>query len=180
MKWIISGVPCSGKTYFGDWLRDERGFAHINLEPRPAPFPVAPPLLLPDLPGWLATVAGDVVVTWGFRPHEPAFDLITRFCDAGFTPWWFDADLAVARRCYAARDGMEATIALFDRQMKRITRAKPLLDALYERHTIRTLGRFGYRRAHEIYSVLAAADATRSRRSDAVEQTPAVAELVPS
>src|SRR5438270_9510115 len=136
MKLLISGVPCSGKTYFGDWLRDERGFAHVNLEPRLGTAPIIPPILVADLPAWLASIARDAVVTWGFRPHEPAFELLARFREAGFTPWWFDADPGVARSRYVARDGTEAAVQLFDRQLKRITRARALLDPLYRGHTI--------------------------------------------
>jgi hypothetical protein len=40
--------------------------------------------------------------------------MIARFRDEGFTPWWFNADPAVARARYIARDGIQATEAFFD------------------------------------------------------------------
>jgi hypothetical protein len=156
MKLIISGVPCSGKTYFGDWLRDERAFAHANLEGRTAPVTIAPPNLSADLPVWLGSLAGDAVVTWGFRPHRGAFEMIARFQDAGFTPWWFHANPAVARARYIARDGIEATVAFFDPQMARIAHTTASLDAIYDGNTIETLSDTGYRSVDEIYATLAA------------------------
>jgi tRNA uridine 5-carbamoylmethylation protein Kti12 len=32
--WLICGIPCSGKTTFGNWLRDQKAFLHLDLESR--------------------------------------------------------------------------------------------------------------------------------------------------
>lgn len=156
MKLIISGVPCSGKTSFGDWLRDERAFAHVNLERRKSPLRVTPPKLSSDLPDWLGSLAEDVVVTWGFRPEQDALDLIARFRAAGFTPWWFRADPAIARARYIERAATDATVAFFDFQMADITHAKPMIDAIYEGYTVETLSAAGYKSPEKIYEVMAA------------------------
>jgi hypothetical protein len=156
MKLIISGVPCCGKTYFGDWLRDERAFVHANLERRTTPVAIIPPNISADLPAWLGSLAGDVVVTWGFRPHQAAFEMIARCRDAGFIPWWFHAEAAVARARYVERDGIDATVSFFDPQMARIAHSTAILDAIYDGCTIETLSDTGYRPVEEIYATLAA------------------------
>lgn len=158
MRIIISGVPCCGKTYFGDWLRDEHGFAHANLEPRP--MPAAQPVRLPDLsdelPRWLALLARDVVVTWGFPPNAYCLDKIARFRDAGFMPWWFAADHGVARARYLTLHGQVATEASFDPQVQRLEQAKAELHAIYHNRTIEALTAGGYKPVEEIYDMVAA------------------------
>ncbi len=158
MKIIISGVPCCGKTHFGDWLRDQHGFAHANIEPRPmpAPPPVCPPDMSDALPRWLALLGREVVVTWGFPPNAYCLDKIARFRDAGFTPWWFAAEYGVARASYLALYGQQATEACFDPQIQRLQQAQAELNAIYLNHSIETLTADGYKPVAEIYDTIAA------------------------
>jgi hypothetical protein len=156
MKLIISGVPCCGKTHFGDWLRDEHAFAHANLEQRAGAIPMTPPNMSENLPAWLGSLGAKVVVTWGFPPNETCLKMIARFRDAGFTPWWFNADQAVARARYTTLYGNQKTQKLFDPQMVRIAQAKPDLDGIYQGHTIQTLSNEGYTSTEEIYASLTA------------------------
>jgi hypothetical protein len=151
MKIIISGVPCCGKTHFGDWLRDNHRFTHANLEIRNAnPLPVTPPDISGELPRWLSSLATNVVVTWGFPPNPACLGLIQRFRDAGFHAWWFDANHATARNKYVTREGIQRTEAFFDTQIQRINQAALDLDALYQHNTIETLTEHGYKPVEEL------------------------------
>jgi hypothetical protein len=153
MKIIISGVPCCGKTFFGDWLRDQHGFAHANLEERAMPnaLPIPSPDMTVELPRWLASVATHVVVTWGFPPNAYCLDKITRFQDAGFTPWWFAAEYNVARARYVALHGQQKTEESFDPQIQLLEQAQAELTAIYQNYSIETLTAAGRKPVAEIY-----------------------------
>ena len=46
---LISGIPATGKTCFGNWLARYHGFRHVDLESdpdRPDPFAMEPPTTL--------------------------------------------------------------------------------------------------------------------------------------
>ena len=73
---------------------------------------------------WLALLAREIVVTWGFPPNPYCLDKIARFRDAGFTPWWFAAEYGVARARYLALYGQQATEASFDPQIQRLQQAQ--------------------------------------------------------
>jgi len=155
MKIIISGVPCCGKTHFGDWLRDNHGFTHANLEGRKvdATF-IRPPSISLDLPDWLASLASNVVVTWGFPPNPQCIDIIKRFQATGFTAWWFDADHTVARSRYIIREGLENTERFFDPQIQKLKQAANALAPLYLQHRITTLTEAGYKSLDGIHSTI--------------------------
>lgn len=148
-------MPCCGKTFFGDALRDRHGFAHANLEQRPTPEgTIVPPGSSFELPHWLASLTDNVVATWGFAPCPGWLDLLNRFADAGFTPWWFYADPRVARACYASREGEKKTADRFDPQMHLLERAKDELRAFYEERMIETLIEDGYRSIDEMFATI--------------------------
>jgi len=155
MKIIISGVPCSGKTRFGDWLRDVCGYAHINLEDESLYVQqVIGPSLLKGFPCWLSSTTQKVVVTWGFPPNDGCYRVIRAFEDSGFTPWWFDSDFQLARARYVARDGEERAQAYFDPQAQRIAEEKQRLELLYQKRRLATLASSGYLTPQTILGVL--------------------------
>lgn len=155
MKLLISGIPCCGKTYFGDMLRDLHGFAHANLEERrTAGGTTVPPGSSFELPQWLASLTDNVVATWGFAPCPGWLELLNRFVDAGFTPWWFYAEPDVARACYAEREGERKTIDRFDPQMQILQRAKHELDDFYGDRMVETLTADGYKSTDEVFSAM--------------------------
>ena len=147
MKLIISGVPCCGKTYFGDWLRDNKGFAHVNLEAHDGfSQHVIGSNLQKAFAPWIASVSSNVVVTWGFLPNESCFGIIKGFMKNGFAAWWFDANHDVARKQYIERDGEEATCRFFDVQVQRLRDSRAAIDSLYNGRRVETLtdqGRMG-------------------------------------
>lgn len=145
MKLIISGMPCCGKTYFGDWLRDAYDYTHVNLESRiTAQGTVMPPKLYWEMPEWLAGLSSRIVVTWGYKPVLAGFDFIRRFEQAGFVPWWFEAAPDLARRQYILRDGEELMIREFEPQFEKLQESLPLISATYRERRITTLNENGY------------------------------------
>jgi hypothetical protein len=156
VKILINGMPCCGKTYFGDMLRDTHGFAHANLEQReiPGATTIVPPGSSFELPNWLASLSDNVVTTWGFAPIPGWLDLLNRFVDAGFVPWWFYSAHSVARARYISREGKQKAVDRFDPQIDLLERAKDELDAFYGERQIETLTEGGYKPANEIYTIL--------------------------
>jgi hypothetical protein len=160
MKFIISGMPCCGKTYFGDWLRDTHAYTHVNLEARTtASGRISAPAPYAELPEWLAELSPLVVVTWGYRPVQPAFEFMRRFEAAGFTPWWFDTSPELSRRRYIERDGVERTGRFFEPQMEKLHATAPLISATYRERRLVTLDENGYLAPEAILAHLQAASA---------------------
>jgi hypothetical protein len=155
MKIIVSGIPCSGKTRFADWLRDVHGFTHVNLEdPSLYASHVIGPSLGQGFPCWLSGTSTKIVVSWGFPPEGECFTLIRAFADSGFTPWWFDAPLELARSRYVARDGEGRAKQFFDPQAEKITAEKSRLAALYGANRVTTLTADGYLAAVSLLKVI--------------------------
>jgi hypothetical protein len=155
-KLVISGVPCSGKTRFGDWLRDEKGFTHVDLEPRQITTgTVTPPQITPALVRWLATLSVKTVVTWGFAPSPESFEVLRLFHAAGFTPWWFEGDHEISRRCYVERDGEVAARQCFDPQKWRIVKASAHIAKFYRSNRLTTLTANGVMNFPNVYEQLA-------------------------
>lgn len=145
MKLIISGMPCCGKTYFGDWLRDEHGYTHVNLESRlTSDGWIRPPSPYEGMPEWLTELAPHVVVTWGFRPVQAAFEFIRHFEAAGFVSWWFDTRPELSRQRYILRDGEDRTTRYFEPQMEKLLQAAPLISATYRERRLVTLEDSGH------------------------------------
>jgi hypothetical protein len=145
MKFIISGMPCCGKTYFGDWLRDAHGYTHVNLEPCiTAQGTVMPPKLYWEMPEWLAGLSSRIVVTWGYKPVLAGFDFIRRFEQAGFVPWWFEADPGLVKKQYILRDGATMAKRDFGPQMEKLQESMPLISGVYRERRITTLNEDGY------------------------------------
>lgn len=145
MKLIVSGVPCCGKTFFGDWLKNGKAFTHVDLELQDRFRQQAIGKNLQNgFPSWVGTIAKDVIVTWGFPPNECCFNLIKEFQHAGFSAWWFDADLDIARIRYIQRNGEEAVHQFFDIQARKLRDTKTTLDMLYIGQKIETLNAQGY------------------------------------
>jgi hypothetical protein len=160
MKFIISGMPCCGKTYFGDWLRDMHGYTHINLEVRiTEQGSVLPPTLYVQMPQWLASLSSRVVVTWGYKPVNKGFEFMRQFEAAGFTPWWFDTAPALSRQHFIMRDGEAETRRDFEPLMEKLLESVPLISATYRERRIVTLDENGYLAPEAILAELQAASA---------------------
>jgi hypothetical protein len=115
-----------------------------------------PPKMYDTLPPWVALLAPNIVVTWGFPPYPQWIAVIQQFRDLGFTPWWFSAPYEIARQRYLAREGQQATEHYFDPQIARLQQAKAQLDALYVDHSMETLTPEGYKSVEQIHDTITA------------------------
>ena len=143
---LISGVPASGKSYFGQWLEKTASFLHFDVEKdgrldhrglkplwdrcftngtvRPTRRSVAC-ICLPH-----------VVLNWGFPPE--CLNVVALLKSEGVSIWWFNADHAAARRAFIKRD--DVSLECFDRQITKMTCAWRNIEALFEPQIITTLG----------------------------------------
>jgi hypothetical protein len=99
---LITGIPGTGKTSYGDKFAKEFGFVHHDLEDQqtldrfnanPAPFV-----------GELLNEKESVVVTWGFGPDcERSVFLVQQLRSGGFQLIWFDGNRPAALREFQKR-----------------------------------------------------------------------------
>jgi hypothetical protein len=126
---LLCGIPGAGKSTFGRWLRDERGYAYVDLEAKPdkpdsldaTAFREPWEAFLRGSPSMLlqrATGRG-IAFDWGFPiTHLP---VVTRLGQIGFIPWWFDGDRLVARHHFVQRNTVP--VENFDIQYANISAA---------------------------------------------------------
>lgn len=133
MKLLICGIPCSGKTALGDWLRDHYAYAHVNLEYRiEGQQETIPPRITCETTKWLASLSDNVVVTWAFTPCYTDKELLRAFESSGFIPWWLAGDMDVARARCMKRDGEFLARKTFDIQANRLRLADSEIGTLFK------------------------------------------------
>ena len=154
---LLSGVPASGKSYFGSWLEDHKSFLHIDAEKDGR--------LLEQglLPLWDSCFQGGnpaalvnalqalnrpVAFNWGFPTcWLPVVEAMKR---EGFDIWWFDADRNAARRAFARRG--DVPLHAFDKQIADIARDWSKIKKVFSPNIMRTLKSNGaYTEPAEIY-----------------------------
>ena len=147
---LISGVPATGKSSFGSWLQDNRGFVHVDIESEARGFKplglleldalwqgiahLPPPPVDPFVDA-LRGLEAPVVLDWGFDPRF--LPLVERLHVAGISAWWFDGDRAAARRRFIARNTV--SVDALDIQMPKIVAAWNAMIDFYGDRIIRTL-----------------------------------------
>jgi hypothetical protein len=147
---LIGGVPACGKTTFGDYLRDKKGYLHVDMESFQdswhhriweAARRADDLTLFVEL---LAREGRPVVLTWGFHPSD--LDIVKALRALDVFIWWFDADEAAARTNYIARGTGE--IAAFDAQIQRIKKSWSAIHPIVSPRIIRTLDESGIHKQH--------------------------------
>ena len=118
---LITGIPGTGKTTYGDKFAKEFGFVHRDLEDEQTMnrFNAYPAQFI----GELLNEKKSVVVTWGFGPDcERSVFLVQQLRDAGFKWIWFDGNRSAALREFQKR----ATVQEIDLyvQMYRIEKSR--------------------------------------------------------
>jgi hypothetical protein len=121
---LIAGISATGKSDFGRWLADTKGFIHVDMElPDTEPYSWRWNGLRKEwdafyngsdrakLPRALKARTSSVVLNWGFPPKPCTLSCISALQAAGVGLWWFDGDRAVARRCYKVRAKQQLSAA---------------------------------------------------------------------
>ena len=161
---LICGMPASGKTSFGDWLRDNRGYVHADLDAANClksaglpPFWTEKERIanldsgrLREFVRHLRTVGKPSVLTWTFPTDMVDFGReMTSF---GVVAWWFEADRLAARQRYAARNTVlrngvyskgKPDTTLFDRYVGSVASNWARIAPIFGDRIIRTLGADG-------------------------------------
>lgn len=119
---LIAGISGSGKSTFGRWLADTKGFIHVDMElPDTEPYSWRWNGLRKEWDAFydgsdrdtlikeLKCRTGSVVLNWGFPART--LPVVSALKASGVGLWWFDGDRAVARRCYKARSRQQLSAA---------------------------------------------------------------------
>jgi hypothetical protein len=137
----VAGTPASGKTSFGDYLRDKKHFLHVDMEAFDGSYlhsvwPAA--VKLKEMSLFLNTLkerTHNAVLSWGF--HLDDLQIVADLKRAGVRIWWFEADEARAREKFIARGAV--SIDVFEAQMKRIKNNRAKIEELFQPNILTTL-----------------------------------------
>jgi hypothetical protein len=139
VKLFVSGIPGTGKTFFGNKLRDEFGFTHINLELGMQG--ILRQYYRDDLRRFLEEMSQcsrRFVATWGF-PMEPCLSMVERLAGSDFRLVWFDGnrEFAVKQWFQGEGEGKGSTDdTAFRRQVAAIEGCMKIIKPLFSRDWI--------------------------------------------
>ncbi len=137
----MAGTPASGKTSFGDYLRDKKHYLHVDIEEFEGSYfhaVWAAALRLKDVSLFLNTLkerSHNTVLSWGF--HLDDLQIVADLKRAGVRLWWFEADEARARERFISRGA--DSIDVFEAQMKRIKNNRGKIEELFQPNMLTTL-----------------------------------------
>ena len=137
----MAGTPASGKTSFGDYLRDKKHYLHVDIEEFDGSYLHSvwvAALRLKEVSLFLNTLkerSHNSVLSWGF--HLDDLQLVADLKKAGVRLWWFEADEARARERFLARGGV--SLNAFEAQMKRIKNNRAKIEELFQPNILKTL-----------------------------------------
>ena len=149
---LLAGISATGKSHFGHWLAETKGFLHVDMElPDGEPYSWGWHGLRAE---WNAFCDGShrnalmkvlkgrgtsVVLNWGFPPWM--LPVVSALQAGGFSPWWFDGDGVAARKVFEKR--AQRRLSAADSRLRRLARRAvgwpelrrqmALFDAQYER-----------------------------------------------
>lgn len=111
---LVCGMPATGKSTFGNWLRDTRGYLHLDLELCDCLSANGLPLFWSEQHVWnldsdglsrfidyLRKLGKGVVMTWAF--HTDLIDFVHSIKERGVTLWWFEGDRLAGRTKFEER-----------------------------------------------------------------------------
>jgi hypothetical protein len=141
---LLAGLPATGKSSFGNWLEQHKGYFHLDFDEEDIVqrrgFGQAQDLLWHQhqaaslLQGLIARDQ-PIVLSWGFAPHF--LPTVRQVLNYGFVPVWFTATPATARQAFIARGGID--IKYFDQYMAQMTPLKPEILAMFGGHVLQPL-----------------------------------------
>ena len=117
---LLTGIPGTGKTYYGNAFEHRFGFTHYNLEDAGTLSRLSsnPSKFIEQI----LQEQRDIVVTWGFFPDGQQTEVVKQFKSNGFKLVWFDGNRSAALRAFNERGTVPEE--LFDAQIQRIDESK--------------------------------------------------------
>jgi hypothetical protein len=120
-KILISGIPGTGKTTIGEYLKEKHGFKHVDIEViLTSPESEREKRIQELFTMHAKEFDRDTVFTWGFHPvkNEPHINYLKSL---GVKMFWFDGNRVAARKAFLTRGSVSEE--LLDIQMGHINRA---------------------------------------------------------
>lgn len=118
---FIAGIPGTGKTSIGNYLKEQHNFTHINMEDPPKDWPGDLEQQATKLRECCEKVTPDkkLVITWGFLPdHANVLSVVKTILEYQPLFIWFDGNRPAARREFVKRGTVQEN--LFNLQITRI------------------------------------------------------------
>jgi hypothetical protein len=147
---LIAGIPASGKSTFGKWLADTRGFIYVNMElPDPEPGSLKQMGFGSEWDAfWRGTDserfmravkdrASSVALDWGFPPNPAVLPAVSKLNAGGMRLWWFDGDRLAARAVFESRG--TKPVSDFDNQFAMISAAWAQIKPIVGNRIIRRI-----------------------------------------
>lgn len=109
-RWLITGIPGTGKTTLGEWLAAHREFVHLDFEDDVL---LARVVAGPD--AFIRRVESDkrdTVINWGFDPVPYKIEFVLYLKMHQFKLLWFDGNREAAFRAFRRR-GTVAELACY-------------------------------------------------------------------
>jgi hypothetical protein len=161
---LIAGIPAAGKSKFGNWLHENHGYIHIDMDKELGKSTRIDHAFgaflftcdVHQLLDVLDRLGHLVVIDWGFMPMWIPY--ISAMMRNGMVLWWLDGDRRRAREKFIEREdeirrkGGEREpydIQLMDNQMARIEALWPEFSQLVGNNIIHVLHADGPRMPHE-------------------------------
>lgn len=144
---LISGIPGSGKSTFGRWLEETRGFLHVDMEARGLDRHGLRPSweqFLGDLSsqvfcGRLFDLPEPVALDWGFP--VTCLLVVEALRRQGVRPWWFTGDRLFARINFLKTKGPDPRP--FDCQYADISAHWPAISPVFSDRIMRMVRQDG-------------------------------------
>lgn len=114
-RYLITGIPGTGKTEVGNYLKNVHHFKHVDFEDglSLSSFATNPEDFITR-----ELQKGDIVISWGFVPVDAQISFVKYLQSIGFKLIWFDGNREAARRAFIKRGTV--SVDPLDIQIKRI------------------------------------------------------------
>jgi hypothetical protein len=142
---LLAGIPGSGKTTFGEYLRDAKGATHVDIEEAASRTASgADPHwdrfvrlgAARELVEWLGLGGRVGVLDWGFPPR--LLGMVAALGQAGAELWWFDGDRQAAHAIYRSRSFKNSEVD-WQAQFAAIEGAWPQIARVFDGHIVTTV-----------------------------------------
>jgi hypothetical protein len=139
---LVAGIPGSGKTTYCQWLEQEKGFLHLDIDELLQDRSTEQKLALIDCLRHTAEkflraiskLEQPVAIDWGFPPW--LLSLVELFKVSGFSIWWLDGDRDAAKAAFIQQGTPGRSLEAFAVQMKSIEQDWPRIQEVFEDNII--------------------------------------------